>query len=131
MSGKPLPLRPHHGMCMAYFIGLGYDGGFSAHMAGLLAELAPDSPVRLTVGTDAVCSRCPNNHGGACHKPALTEGYDRAVLALCGLEEGRTLPFGVFAGLVQERVLAPGLRPGICGNCQWDAVCASHPSRWA
>ena len=39
MSGKPLPLRPHHGMCMAYFVGLGYSGGFSAHMAELLEEL--------------------------------------------------------------------------------------------
>ena len=41
MSGEPMALRPHHGMCMAYFVGLGYSGGFSAHMAELLEELAP------------------------------------------------------------------------------------------
>lgn len=131
MSGEPLPLRPHHGMCMAYFIGLGYSDGFSAHMARLLAELAPDSPVRLTVGTDAVCGPCPNNRGGVCDKPELVAGWDRAVLDLCGLAEGQVLSFGAFTRRVQEDILAPGLRPGICGGCQWNDICASHPSRWA
>lgn len=130
MSDKPLLLRPHHGMCMAYFAGYGYSGGFTAHMARLLEELTPETPVRLTVGTDAVCGPCPNNSGGLCSKPALVAGYDRAVLELCGLEEGRELPFGVFTALVQARILDPGLRPGICGGCQWNGICASRPSRW-
>lgn len=116
---------------MAYFIGLGYSGDFSAHMARLLAELTPDSSVRLTVGTDAVCGPCPNNRGGLCDKPDRVAGYDRAVLALCGLGEGYILAFGAFTRLVQERILDAGLREGICGDCQWNAVCASHTSRWA
>ena len=29
---KNIPLRPHHGMCLAYFKGEGYSNGFSAHM---------------------------------------------------------------------------------------------------
>ena len=47
MSSNPLPLRPHHGMCMAYFVGRGYSDAFSVHMAALLEELEPGSPVRL------------------------------------------------------------------------------------
>lgn len=129
MSGKPL--RPHHGMCMAYFVGRGYSDGFSAHMAALLEALVPGSPVRLTVGTDAVCAACPNNRGGLCDKPELVAGYDRAVLELCGLREGEELPFGEFTALVQARVLAPGLRRGICGDCQWDGICSVQPSRWS
>lgn len=116
---------------MAYFIGRGYSDGFTAHMAALLEELTPDRPVRLTVGTDAVCGPCPNNRGGLCDKPALVEKYDRAVLDRCGLEEGGVLPFGAFTGLVEARILAPGLRSGICGGCQWDGICAGQPSRWA
>lgn len=27
-----IPLRPHHGMCLAYFKGEGYSNGFTAHM---------------------------------------------------------------------------------------------------
>lgn len=130
MSSDPLLLRPHHGMCMAYFIGYGYSDGFSAHMAQLLRELSPERPVRLTVGTDAVCGPCPNNVEGICSKPALVAGYDRAVLERCGLEEGQILPFGTFTAMVQKKILSPGLRPGICGTCQWNDICVSHPSRW-
>ena len=130
MSSNPLPLRPHHGMCMAYFVGLGYSSGFAAHMAGLLRTLRPDSPIRLTVGTDAVCGQCPNNKGGLCDKPDLVAGYDRAVLVLCGLKGGQVLPFGAFTRQVQKKILEPGLRAGICGNCQWNGVCSVQSSRW-
>lgn len=125
------PLRPHHGMCLAYFIGFGYSSGFSAHTAELLEELTPDVPVRLTVGADMVCGPCPNNAGGVCSQPELTADYDRAVLKLCGLEEDQVLPFGEFTALVQENILSPGRRAGICGGCEWNGICASHPSRWA
>ena len=130
MSSNPLLLRPHHGMCMAYFVGRGYSGGFSAHMAALLEALAPESPVRLTVGTDAVCAACPNNTDGLCDKPELVAGYDRAVLELCGLGEGYILSFGDFTALVQERILDQGIRREICGGCQWDGICSVQPSRW-
>lgn len=132
MSGSPLTLRPHHGMCLAYFVGRGYSDAFSEHTARLLEmlERAPDTPVHLTVRVDEVCFACPNNNGGLCEKPEQVAVYDRAVLTLCGLAEGATLPFGTFAALVQERVLSPGLRRTICGGCQWDAVCSAQPSRW-
>lgn len=116
---------------MAYFAGYGYSGGFAANMARLLEALTPDTPVRLTVGADAVCAPCPNNSGGVCDKPELVAGYDRAVLELCGLTEGQTLPFGIFTGLVQEKILAPGFRREICAGCQWEELCAGRPSRWA
>ena len=35
-EGKIIPLRPHHGMCLAYFKGEGYSNGFTAHMAEML-----------------------------------------------------------------------------------------------
>lgn len=130
MSGEPLALRPHHGMCLAYFVGEGYSDGFSAHMAATLAALTAERPVRLTVGTDAICGACPNNLRGVCRDRALVEDYDRAVLARCGLSEGGTLPFGTFAGLVQNNILAAGLRRDICGGCQWDALCSAQRSRW-
>ena len=116
---------------MAYFIGYGYSDGFSTHMARLLEKLTPDSPVVLTVGTDAVCGPCPNNSGGLCDKPELVAAWDREVLELCGLSEGYILSFGTFTRLVQDNILELGLRPGICGGCQWNGICASHPSRWA
>ncbi|MCD7957742.1 MAG: DUF1284 domain-containing protein [Lachnospiraceae bacterium] len=34
-----IPLRPHHGMCLAYFEGKGYSEGFAAHMQKVLELL--------------------------------------------------------------------------------------------
>lgn len=131
MSGERIVLRAHHGMCLAYFIGVGYSGGFAAHMAQVLASLAPDTPVRLVAAVDAVCAACPNNAGGVCKTNRKSARYDRAVLERCGLEEGAELAFGAFTALVQERILGPGLRREICGGCQWDSICSGQPSRWA
>ena len=116
---------------MAYFVGHGYSDAFSVHMAGLLEELQPETPIRLTVSTDAVCGPCPNNINGFCDKPELVASYDRAVLNYCKLTEGEIISFGQFTALVQEAVLTPGVREKICGNCQWNAICAVQPSRWA
>ena len=113
-------------MCMAYFVGYGYSDGFSAHMAKLLEELTPATPIRLTMATDAVCGPCPNNQG----KPELVAVYDRSVLTLCGLGDGYILSFDCFTRLVQERILTPGLRSAICGGCQWNSICSAQPSRW-
>lgn len=129
-SNRAVRLRPHHGMCLAYFVGEGYSGGFSAHMGRVLSSLSPETAAELTAGADAICAQCPNSHGGLCETEEKVRRYDRAVLERCGLEEGETLPFGAFTSLVQRRILAPGLRRDICGDCQWDALCANVPSRW-
>ena len=132
MSGEPMALRPHHGMCMAYFVGFGYSDGFSRNMARLLTEeLPPDRPVRLTVAPDPVCGACPRCAGGQCDKPELVASYDRAVLELYGLAEGAVLPFGGFTALVEARILDRDLRRFICGGCQWDHICRRTKSRWA
>jgi len=115
---------------MAFFVGEGYSDDFSRHMAQTLTALLEGGTVQLTCAVDAVCQYCPENQDGQCRKPGLVAGYDRAVLDRCGLEEGEVLPFAAFVGLVQERIIAPGLRESICGGCQWNALCRSVPSRW-
>lgn len=119
----PIPLRPHHGMCLAFFVGEGYSEGFAAHMGRVKQRLTDETPVRLTVGTDAICAACPNNSGGVCDKPALVAEYDNRVLRLCGLTDGQALPYGTFRDLVHAHILTAGKRRTICGGCQWDALC--------
>lgn len=132
MWDKPMALRPHHGLCMAFFQGKGYSGGFTAALAARLEELEGTCrPVALTVGTDAVCAPCPHNVGGVCTSAEKTAAYDRAVLEACGLGEGAVLAFSDFTRLVQERIISPGLRRQICGSCQWDGLCSETSSRWA
>ena len=59
-------LRPHHGMCLAYFEGRGYSREFAEHMGKILDIMERDARVSLTVGGDVICSACPNLKGQVC-----------------------------------------------------------------
>ena len=61
---KNIPLRPHHGMCLAYFKGEGYSDGFSAHMQEMLDIFQKGAKIQLHADTDEICSACPNNEKG-------------------------------------------------------------------
>ena len=123
MSGEPLALRPHHGMCLAYFQGYGYSGPFTANLADIKRLLEAGAAVRLTCGPDCICGPCPNLQEGTCRTAEKVNRYDRAVLAHCGLQEGQVLPYSAFAALVAERIFRTGRRETICGDCQWDHLC--------
>lgn len=123
-------LRPHHGMCLAYFEGKGYSQGFAEHMGKILELLERDVQVCLTVGGDMICSACPNLKEQICVTADLVAEYDRKVLLLCGLQENETISFAEFIEKVENLILKPGKRKKICGNCQWDGICSSRKSRW-
>ena len=129
---QPMLLRPHHGMCLAYFKGEGYSDGFSVHMKEVLDNLqnGDGMDVQLHVGTDEICSACPNNQNGQCTDAALVEKYDNAVLEACGLSNGEQISFADFTEKVQENLLANGKRTEICGGCKWNGICESEKSRW-
>lgn len=119
-------LRAHHGMCLAFFEGKGYSQGFTAHMQTILDGMQNDPMLELVTEGDSVCTACPNLESGVCRTAQKVLGYDRQVLTLCGLEAGTSLPWSEFSRLVTERVLAPGLRETVCGDCQWNAICKSR-----
>ena len=130
---KNIPLRPHHGMCLAYFKGEGYSDVFSAHMQEMLDIFQKGAKIQLHADTDEICSACPNNREGQCTDLtffSLVEAYDNAVLELCGLENGQIMEFDDFTDVVQKKILASGKRKEICGNCQWNEICANKQSRW-
>ena len=107
---KNIPLRPHHGMCLAYFKGEGYSDGFSAHMQEMLDIFQKGAKIQLHADTDEICSACPNNEKGCCSSFSLVEAYDNAVLELCGLENGQIMEFDDFTDVVQKKILASGKR---------------------
>ncbi len=130
-SDRILLLRAHHGMCLAYFKGLGYSGDFALGMRSVLEDLLKtNGNVRLITDADPICESCPLKRDGHCLERQRVRSYDRKVLALCGLKEGDILPFRSFAGLVQERILGCGLRKTVCSGCRWEAICSSNKSRW-
>lgn len=125
MSGNPLPLRPHHGMCLAYFQGKGYSGPFTANLSEMKRMLEAGAAVRPTCGADCICGPCPNLQEGTCRTAEQVEHYDRMVLEYCGLREEQVLPYSAFASLVTEQILRSGHRSTICGDCQWNDLCQS------
>lgn len=120
-------LHPHHGLCFAFFEGKGYSDRFTGNLRCFLAYLQRENPsVCLTLTPDPVCSACPNNQDGRCTSQTKVDSYDRAVLTLCNLHEGDSLPYSSFARLVRKQILDAGKRREVCGSCQWDDLCSSH-----
>ncbi len=119
-------LRPHHGLCIAHFVGKGYDDAFVENMTDVIRRLnEPDAAVRLTSSPDVICARCPNNQGGACRSGQKVALYDAKALALCGLAEGQTLPWAAYARAVWENILSQGRLITVCDGCCWLDICTS------
>ncbi|MGN0242663.1 MAG: DUF1284 domain-containing protein [Lachnospiraceae bacterium] len=120
MNEYQYKIRAHHGMCLAFFQGKGYNNEFSRHMRTMKDRLEENPLVSVTARADVICEKCPNHSKGVCLE---AERYDRQVLRQCGLSEGDVLSFLEFEKLVYERILFPGRREAICGNCRWSALC--------
>lgn len=116
-------IRAHHGMCLVFFEGKGYSSEFAEHMGKVKRMLEADPPIRITTGADVICGPCPNNKGGICETAGKVLEYDRQVLLRCGIPEGTVMPFLDFDKLVRDRILLPGRREEICGDCRWSKLC--------
>ena len=97
-------LRPHHGMCLAYFEGKGYSDGFTVNMQKMLEFFEKGADIELTVSGDEICKECPNLKEGSCVSAGLVEAYDRKVLEACGLSEKAQMRFQEFVENVQKNV---------------------------
>lgn len=121
-----LKLRPHHGMCMAFFQGKGYSEDFVRHMTATLERLSTENPIiELTDSADEICTHCPNLINGVCAQQESVSLYDSAVLERCGMTAGERLHASEFRRKVREQVLDAGHREDICGDCQWNSICAA------
>lgn len=127
---KVIRLRPHHGMCLAFFEGKGYSEEFSIHMGQMLKILEKGSPVRLVLSDDDICKACPNLKNHNCITEEWVARYDQAVLELCGLCENKVMDSAVFFSRVEERILENEKRKEICGDCEWNYICENRESLW-
>lgn len=126
MERQPLKIRPHHGMCLSFFCGLGYSGEFVDNMIRVRNQLVenPAGYIVLWHGTDSICAACPENRNGTCRSAEKTARYDEACLRYCGLAFGDVLSWQRFHECVQEKILAfPSVRREICAGCAWEPIC--------
>lgn len=115
-------LRPHHGLCMAFFEGKGYSKEFVAHMYHLLDQL-PGQMITITLKTDSVCSQCPNNHNALCTSQEKVSQIDSQVAILCNFHDRQSLPYEQFRHIVWKNVIQAGNFESICNDCQWFYLC--------
>lgn len=119
-----LQFRPHHGVCIANFVGRGYDEAFTQNMKQVTAGLKeiPDQEILLKVEEDVLCAKCPHCKG-RCDTSEAVVGQDLAVLKACGLEEGTTILWKEFQQKVQEHILDGETFAEICHGCKWYDFC--------
>ena len=100
------PIRPHHGMCLAFFIGNGYSTGFTAHMQEMLELFTKGAEVQLVMKTDEICSACPNNCEGVCEAAEKVKNkeltFDEAAEKLKYFSYYKEAYSAVLGGLVGE-----------------------------
>lgn len=118
-------LRPHHLLCIQKYSGHGYDEDFTGHMNTLVSELRehPNTPITVAQGCDDLCGMCPNNQDGVCASLEKVAFMDSAVLGICGLGYGETLPWAKAAGKARTRIFETQEFHNICACCQWFGLC--------
>lgn len=124
MIEEYIRLRAHHGMCLTFFEGKGYNKSFTAHMQSILNMMQDNPKLRIIAEGDLICSKCPNlTQEGICSTPDLVGKYDHQVLELCGLKENSEMNWNEFSRLITDKILAKGKREDICGDCEWSEIC--------
>ena len=123
--GEPIPLRPHHLLCLHFFAGKGYSEEFTVLMEKVKkqTESKPQTLIRLAAEDDAFCSACPHHRDGVCDTAEKVKAYDAEVLRLTGLAPGERLPWERASALVREKILTAGKRTSVCGDCSWNDIC--------
>lgn len=121
-----IKLRAHHGLCIAFFEGKGYDDKFVENMKNIIITLNQNPNVTIVTDEDLVCVACPNNNNGVCDCIEKVDRYDEMVLKLCNIQNNITLPWDEYKTMVQEKVIKAGKLSTVCGDCQWSYICLGN-----
>ncbi|MDF2986995.1 MAG: hypothetical protein K0R50_2505 [Eubacterium sp.] len=116
-------LRAHHGLCIAFFEGKGYDENFVQNMKAVVSALEKNPDITIVTDEDVVCAACPNNNENQGNCGDKADKYDKKVLQLCNLNGGDSLSWKTFSDLVNKKIIKPGNMHSICCDCQWADIC--------
>lgn len=122
---EPVRIRPHHGLCTAFFKGEGYSGDFVKNMSRIVDFLSENDPrIILAKSADEICRECPNLSGGECSGMKASR-YDEKVLELCGAAYGAEMSWTEFSQLVRKKIISADLLSEVCGDCIWANICGA------
>ncbi|MEG1528022.1 MAG: DUF1284 domain-containing protein [Clostridia bacterium] len=115
-------LRPHHLLCLQFFVGKGYDQQFTLNTATVLKKLQSGEEFTLVMGKDNLCSCCPNLIEGICNS-GKSKCYDQAILDKTTLKIGQVYKIMAIKSIIADLINADKL--DLCKDCQWIELCQS------
>ncbi|MDO4567541.1 MAG: DUF1284 domain-containing protein [Clostridia bacterium] len=119
-------LRAHHILCLAQFVGKGYDERFTAYVSALPRALRSERSIIITAAEpDEMCLHCPNMSGGRCLLGECdVAAKDAAALTVLELTAGSACTVDE----LNSKLGALSLESYelVCGGCRWqnEGVCA-------
>ena len=116
-------LRPHHGLCIRHFEGVGYSEEFVRNMERLIQFLEEDTPIQLTDGADEICACCPYLEKKGCRTKEKVDRYDKKVLEAVGLVPKTVITYQAFREKIKEAIVKPQKEREICGYCRFAHIC--------
>lgn len=125
---KVIRLRPHHSLCMQFFVGKGYSEEFTKHMWEVV-KLAKDTMVEVTFDLDELCSACPNHETGICDSQEHVAEIDKKVAEVFGYQEGDRLTLERFWENSKVDIILPGRLKEICGECEFMGICEAQAEK--
>lgn len=116
-------LRPHHGLCIRHFEGVGYSEEFVRNMDRLIQFLEKDTMIQLTDGADEICACCPYLEKKGCRTKEKVDRYDKKVLEAVGLMPETVISYQAFWEKIQEDIVKPQKEREICSDCGFAHIC--------
>ena len=117
-------LRPHHLLCILFFEGKGYNKEFTLNMQNIINNLSHNTKIKLTLCTDEICKKCPNNKNNICLDNKKVSIFDKKVLSLCEINNIEyEFDYKDLTNKVLDKIIFPGKRKDICGLCVWNEIC--------
>jgi hypothetical protein len=107
-------------MCTLSFKGLGYNDSFVRNYYGIseIIRSNPDTPIKVTLSLDSICSPCPNNLGNQCKTELKISELDSKHAEILHLKEGEYVPWKEAKIRIKNYMTIEKFHQA-CSNCEW------------
>lgn len=119
-----LQIRPHHLLCINFFVGKGYSNDFTKNMYNVIKQLQQNPKIKIHTNADTLCSKCPHNKLNICDDNSKVLDYDAKTLSLLNLNFDDQISWNDAQKLVSNNILEKDLLKNICGDCKWFSICS-------
>lgn len=121
---KTIKLRPHHLLCMQFFVGHGYNQEFVNNLADIINKINKENClIKIVNDNDDVCKYCPNIVSGICKDIDKVKVYDENVLKLTSLDY-KTYNYDEIRKAILDNIVTANIKlNSVCKSCCWINIC--------